>query len=150
MQHHPHEQDSKWTAFMRQLEAAEAAFVQGRPEAFKALWSHADDATICGGYGGKIEVGWQNVSARLDWASSKYSDGTRTRQELGASVSDNFAYLVQIETLEYRVAGTARRTTQQLRVTMVFRREPEGWRIVHRHADAQTRAQLPEEDGRSA
>jgi hypothetical protein len=140
----PCNEDAEWVAFMRELEAAEADFVQGRPERFKSLWSHAADATICGGYGGKIEAGWQNVSARLDWASSKYSDGTRTRQQLGGSVGDKFAYVVQAETLDYRVAGTTKRTSQQLRVTMVFRRGPEGWRIVHRHADAQTQAQPPQ------
>jgi ketosteroid isomerase-like protein len=35
-------------------------------------------------------------------------------------------------------------STQQLRATMVFRREPDGWRIVHRHADSQMSTQPPQ------
>ena len=44
--------DSKWTAFVAKLEAAEEEFVQGRPASFQALWSRADDVTLCGGFGG--------------------------------------------------------------------------------------------------
>jgi hypothetical protein len=44
--------DSEWTAFIAKLEAAEAEFVHGRPAAFQALWSRADDVTLCGGFGG--------------------------------------------------------------------------------------------------
>jgi len=41
--------NSEWMAFIAKLEAAEEEFVQGRPAAFQALWSHADDVTLCGG-----------------------------------------------------------------------------------------------------
>ncbi|MBV8942492.1 MAG: hypothetical protein JO240_12260 [Solirubrobacterales bacterium] len=43
--------------------------LQGKPEAFKALWSHADDVTIMGAFGG-FERGWDDVPQRLDWASA--------------------------------------------------------------------------------
>ena len=80
--------DSEWMAFIAKLEAAEE--VQGRPAAFQALWSHADDVTLCGGFGGPEP------------------------------------------------------STQELRATMVFRREPDGWRIVHRHADLQVTTRPPQ------
>ena len=70
--------DAEWTAFIAKLETAEEEFVQGRPAAFQALWSRADDVTLCGGFGG-VECGWQNVTERLGWVSQKYSDSTRTR-----------------------------------------------------------------------
>jgi ketosteroid isomerase-like protein len=38
-----------------------------------------------------------------------------------------------------RVASQSERSTQELRATMIFRRETDGWRIVHRHADLQSR-----------
>ena len=37
--------------------------VQGGPDPFKALWSHADDVVIMGAFGG-FERGWEEVSAR--------------------------------------------------------------------------------------
>ena len=77
--------NSGWGAFIKALETAEEEFVQGRPVAFKSLWSNADDVTLCGGFGG-IERGWQNVADRLDWESLKYADGSRTRQEILAGL----------------------------------------------------------------
>lgn len=135
--------DAAWRAFTERLDDAELEFAQGRPDDFKALWSHADDVTISGAFGGTIEHGWDAVARRLDWASSKYADGKRTRDEVSGAVADGFAYLVQRETIDFRVAGSDRRARQELRVTMVFRREASGWRIAHRHADAQTTAETP-------
>ena len=45
-----------------------------------------------------------------------------------------FAYTVGVE--RYRAWTPARELVENtLRVTHVYRREPEGWRIVHRHGD---------------
>ena len=134
--------DAEWSAFIVQLETAEEEFVQGRPAAFQALWSHADDVTLCGGFGG-VERGWKNVTDRLTWVSKKYSDGTRTREEISRMVGADFAYLVQTEVIRSRVASQAEPSNQELRATMVFRREADGWRIVHRHADSQMATRPP-------
>jgi hypothetical protein len=134
--------DSEWKVFMKKLELAEEEFVQGRPEAFKSLWSRADNVTLCGGFGG-IEYGWQNVARRLEWVSLKYTDGTRTREEISSFVSADFAYIVQIEVIHFRIAEQSTQATQELRATMVFRREEGEWKIVHRHADSQTTTKPP-------
>jgi ketosteroid isomerase-like protein len=134
--------NSEWTIFMAKLEAAEEEFVKGRPAAFQALWSLADDVTLCGGFGG-VERGWQNVTARLGWVSTKYSNGTRSREEISRMVGADLAYLVQTEIIRSQIGSQSEVSTQALRATMVFRREPDGWRIVHRHADLQTSTQPP-------
>jgi ketosteroid isomerase-like protein len=135
--------DSEWTTFMKKLETAEEEFVRGRPAAFKALWSHADDVTLCGGFGGRAERGWDNVAARLDWASSKYSDGSRRTETISGVVAAGFAYLVQLERIRFRAADRTEDLNLELRATMVFRREAGDWRIVHRHADSQIGSQAP-------
>jgi SnoaL-like domain len=134
--------DPEWTAFMAKLDAAEHEFAQGRPAAFKALWSHGDEVSLCGGFGG-VESGWDNVGTRLDWASSHISEGTRSREEIGSTVGADFAYLVQTEQIRFRVPGRAEQSTLDFRVTMVFRRDPDGWRIIHRHADSQIGTRAP-------
>jgi ketosteroid isomerase-like protein len=134
--------DSEWAAFMTKLEAAEHEFAQGRPAAFKALWSHSDDVSICGAFGG-IESGWKNVAARLDWASSQFSEGKRSREKIRSAIGIDFAYLVQTEQIRFCVPGRMEQSTLDLRVTMVFRRQTDGWRIVHRQADSQKNTQSP-------
>ena len=135
--------NAEWTEFIAMLERAEEEFVQGRPAAFQALWSHADDVTLCGGFGG-VERGWKNVTDRLSWVSQKYANGTRTREEISRMVGADFAYIVQKEVIRSRVASQAEPSTQELRATMVFRREADGWRIVHRHADLQMATKPPQ------
>jgi ketosteroid isomerase-like protein len=134
---------SEWKAFIAKLEAAEEEFVQGWPTAFQALWSRSDDITLCGGFGG-VARGREAVIARLDWVSAKYSGGTRSRQEISSMVGTDFAYLVQTEVIRSRLAGRSELSNQELRATMVFRREADGWRIVHRHADLQMQTQPPQ------
>ena len=135
--------NSEWTDFVKKLETAEEEFVQGRPAAFLALWSHSAGVTLCGGFGG-VEQGWQNVTNRLTWVSAKYAEGTRSREEISSFVGTDFAYLVQTEVIRSRVASQSEPSTQALRATMIFRHEIDGWRIVHRHADLQTRTQPPQ------
>ena len=135
--------DAEWTAFIAKLKTAEEEFVQGRPVAFQALWSRADDVTLCGGFGG-VERGWQNVTDRLSWVSKKYSDGTRTRAEISRLVAGDFAYLVQKEVIHSRLGFQVELSTLELRATMVFRREADSWRIVHRHADSQMATRPPQ------
>jgi hypothetical protein len=113
--------DSEWVAFMAKLEAAEEKFVRGHPAAFKVLWSHADDVTLCGAFG-RVERGWKNVAAGLDLASSKYSDGTRSRKEVSGTVGADLAYIVQAELIRSRLNGRTEESSLDLRVTMVFRR----------------------------
>jgi SnoaL-like domain len=134
--------DSEWIAFIAKLECAEQEFAQGRPAAFKALWAHGDEVSICGAFGG-VESGWDTVAARLDWASSQFSEGTRSREEIRSMVGADFAYVVQTEQIRFRIPGRTEESMLELRVTMVFRSGPEGWRIVHRQADSQRSTQLP-------
>ena len=143
MQYQP-DLDSKsiaeWTDFMAELDAAQEDFARGRPETFKALWSHAGDATLVGGLGGEVERGWDKVAARLDWASSHYADGRRSNDVVCGAVGADFAYLVRREIIAGQIGAEAGRSKQELRVTMVFRREDGRWRILHRHADSQISA----------
>ncbi len=134
---------TEFDAFLLKIDAAQEEFARGRPGEFKALWSRTDDVSLSGGHGGLVELGWEKVAARLDWASSTYVEGDRSNEIISRYVGGELAYLVRREIIEARIGGEAGRSRQELRVTMVFRREAEGWRIVHRHADSQTKAALP-------
>jgi SnoaL-like domain len=126
--------DACWAAFSSQLDEAESEFAQGRPEAFKALWSQGDDVSVYGAFGGLV-TGWREVARRLDWASSQMRQGSRGCAERCCVVSQDLAYIAQREWIRSCVGGAALPSITELRVTMVFRREALAWRVVHRHAD---------------
>jgi ketosteroid isomerase-like protein len=131
-------------AMLARVDAAQLELQNGRPAAFKALWSHGDDITLSGGFGGSIERGWEQISRRLDWVGTQFSKGTNTNERIAARASGDLGYVVQTEHIRFHVPGQAKESTRDYRVTMVFRREPEGWRIVHRQADSQMTKQSPQ------
>lgn len=124
-------------AFLIRADAAQKELQNGNVGNYKKLWSHSDDVTISGGFGGTIERGWQAVGARLDWASTQFSNGTNTIERLSTAADKNLGYVVQLEHIKFKVPGTGADATRDFRVTMIFRREKDGWKIVHRHADGQ-------------
>jgi hypothetical protein len=125
------------------VDAAQLELQRGRPAAFKALWSRADDVTLSGGFGGTIEKGWGQVGRRLDWVGTQFSKGSNTIERLVTGESGDLGYVVQLEHIRFHAPGQAQESRRDYRVTMVFRRESEGWRIVHRQADSQMTKQLP-------
>jgi len=53
--------------------------------------------------------------------------------------------VVQRENVRFTVPGNAEDSLLQIRATWIFRRERDGWRIIHRHADSQIDRQGPAE-----
>jgi len=51
---------------------------------------------------------------------------------------------VQIEHIRFHVPGQANESTRDYRVTMLFRHESDGWRIIHRQADSQMKKEAPQ------
>jgi len=129
--------------FLAKVDAAQLELQNGKADAFKVIWSRADDITLSGGFGGTIEKGWENVGKRLDWVGKQFSNGTNTIERLVANANGNLGYVVQLEHLRFKVPGQEIETTRDYRVTMIFRREPAGWRIIHRQADSQMAKQAP-------
>ena len=132
-------------AFFEKVSQAEAELFRGRPEALKALWTRAPDVTLFGVSGGNGEHGWDQVDQRLDWTSTQYSEGSLTTERIASYVTGNLGYVVQLETVRFKVLGRAEESLLQIRATWIFRREREGWRIVHRHADSLIKRQGPAE-----
>jgi ketosteroid isomerase-like protein len=119
------------------VDAAQVELQNGRPAAFKALWSQTDEVTLSGGFGGRIEKGWPAISSRLDWVATRFSKGTSRIERIATHASGELGYVIQAEHLQYRVPGDTSDSTRDYRVTMIFRRQAGEWRIVHRQADSQ-------------
>ena len=66
--------NSSWDAAMAQLAAAQREFMSGDATGLQRLYSHRDDVTVMGGFGG-FERGWVELGPRLAWAASQFHGG---------------------------------------------------------------------------
>lgn len=139
----PADSSAAFEAFLDEADAAQLEFQQGRPAQYIALWSHAPDVTLGGGFGGEFEKGWEGVRSRLQWAGSQFLNGQHDIHRIAYAASGNLGYLVQTEHLTFNTPGKAERLERDYRVTMLFRREEGKWRIIHRHADSQNEKAAP-------
>jgi ketosteroid isomerase-like protein len=133
---------STFERFLDAVDAAQIELQNGRPGPFKALWSRRDDSTLAGGFGGPVSKGWTQISDRLDTVGKQFSNGRHKATRIVASASGEIGYVVQLEHIDYQVPGQPGDSSRDYRVTMIFRREAEGWRIVHRQADTQLTNQM--------
>ena len=121
---------------LAELAFADAEFAAGRPGGFQNLYSHGDDVTIFGAFGG-YDRGWDTVGPRLAWAAAQFTPSTATLQRtlLTATFGTELGYTVTLEGAPgtTTIAGTS--DMNRLRVTHVYRLEEDHWKIVHRHAD---------------
>ena len=136
--------DSAFSSMLDAVDAAQLELQNGRPAAFKALWSHTDDITLSGGFGGNVERGWEMIGSRLDWVGAQFSNGTHQHERIATGVSGDLGYVVQAEHVRFTVPGKTTESTRDYRVTMIFRREAGQWKIVHRQADSQVVKQAPQ------
>jgi ketosteroid isomerase-like protein len=127
-------------ALLHRMVAALNALLTGDPQPFNALWSHADDVSVFGGFGG-VERGWDPVEQDTRLAASRFTDGQLigiALVSLGASANGDLAFSVWIERAQARLAGSDAAIPLAVRVTHIFRREEGAWRLLHRHGDRST------------
>ncbi len=128
-------------SLIEQYHLALDAFMKGNPEPAKELFSHQDDMTLANPYGPPVR-GWARVAQTLEHAASLRRDGELVGAEIVSKyVTDELAYVVEIERMRAKVGERQDITPYALRVTMIFRPEGGTWKVIHRHADPITAAQ---------
>jgi ketosteroid isomerase-like protein len=128
--------DPTFRAFMPRFESATEAFINGNSQLWLEHASRRDDVTIMGGWGA-YERGWKDVGPRYDWAAARFRpSGAKLAVEyLASGVSGDLAYTVAIERSESLVVGQEKPRMHELRVTHLFRKDGDTWKLIHRHAD---------------
>ena len=110
-------------------------FARGDPGPMKALFSEHDDVTLANPFGPAVR-GAEEVRDALDYASSRFRDGTLERAEsLATYATDDLATILEIEHWRARVGESEEMSSFVLRASSTLRREGERWKLVHRHAD---------------
>lgn len=98
----------------------------------KELYDRRDEITLGNPFGG-FGRGWEGVEEQLDRAASYYRAGEATGIDaISELVSTDIAYCVLIERGRAKVGGSSEISDLVIRVTCVYAREDDGWKLVHR------------------
>ncbi len=92
-------------------------------------------ATFFGPMGG-YRQGAQEVWSQYEHDARSFESGAENQLEiLHMAASDGLAYWVGFQRATAHVRGKAEAIPFNLRVTELFRREGDSWKLIHRHAD---------------
>jgi ketosteroid isomerase-like protein len=118
---------------LEQQRRANDAMFSGDPEPYMNLWSRKDPVSLFGAWG-PCQKGWDDISRTLRWVGTRFADGQMSFDLDVVHVGTDTAHTGGYEQGRVRLDGRAL-TPLRSRVTHVYRRVPDGWRIVHRHGD---------------
>jgi len=122
--------------FMKRREDASRAFVNGDAKPLDKIATHTSPATIFGPKGDFVE-GADQVNAANERGAKFFETGSESDFEiLQMSANAGLAYWAGIQRATVRMHGKKEAIPMDLRVTEVFRRECDEWKLIHRHADA--------------
>jgi ketosteroid isomerase-like protein len=76
------------------------------------------------------------VNSIYERDAARFTSGNTSFEILQMAASDDIAYWVGFQQAMARLDGSTGKIPFTLRVTEVFRREGEEWKLVHRHADS--------------
>ena len=111
------------------------AFINGDPEPQKRLWSRWAGVTLANPVGPPA-TGPAQVFAAMDSAAAAIRSGENLTYDVISSYATvDLAYDVALQGGSMKLGESPDMVSVALRVTSVFRREDDGWKLVHRHAD---------------
>src|SRR5918999_4171611 len=116
-----------------QFYAALNSTLDGDSSPMEEIWSHGSDVSAMHPFGGRM-VGWEEVGASWEQAAQAFSGGQVAVDEMVVvPISEDAAYTLGTE----HVQGSIGEETVGIdwRATNIYRREADGWKIVHHHTD---------------
>lgn len=123
-----HEEFMSWVHSV--LRDAEVALHNGDAQPRRAIWSRNDPVTVFGAW--KNASGQTEVEELFAHLENSFSDCTSFEFELlEAEVLGDVAYTVGLEHTSTSINGEP--STYTLRVTQIYRRDGDEWKVVHRH-----------------
>ena len=125
-----HDFDSAVESYQQAL----VSFLKGDAGPVLEHFSEQDDVTLANPLGAP-RLGRAAVEQAVSEASSHFEDGYMDFEEISRVATPDLGYVVWIERGEVRLVGTETMAPSSLRVTMIFRREGDTWKVAHRHAD---------------
>jgi ketosteroid isomerase-like protein len=115
-------------------------YLKGDPKPAMELFSRRDDVTLANPLGPPHRGPTEVARAAAEGAAQVSEGSVRGFEEVSRYSTPDLGYIVQIERAEARLGGSGNISPIALRVTMIFRREGNTWKVAHRHADPITTA----------
>lgn len=113
---------------------ANAALMRGDIAAYRAMLGYTADFLLMSPFGGTPTRGADMSEEAWARMGRFFRNGSFAQELVQAYASEDMAVLALIERCYVEVGGLPAQEWA-LRVTLVFRREGEAWRLAHRHAD---------------
>ena len=115
-------------------------YLKGDPGPVTEFFSRRDDVTLANPLG-PPRRGPAEVDKAIAEGAANLKDGSVRRvEEVSRYSTPELGYVVQLERTQARLPDSENMTPFVLRVTMIFRREGDTWKVAHRHADPITTA----------
>ena len=129
------EEQQSFEAFMKKRQTVAQAYVEGDSTALAEIVARVLPATFFGPSGG-VRAGTETVAAAYARDAEGFAPGGETHLEvLHQGASEGIGYWVGFQHAKAKLRGKAKLMPMKLRVTEVFQREGQDWKLVHRHAD---------------
>jgi ketosteroid isomerase-like protein len=121
--------------FMKRRDDAARAYVRGDATPLSRIVARGGDATFYAPRGGFVQGADEVFSTYERDAAAFAPGGESSFKILQMGASDGLAYWVGFQRASAHIRGRTEAVPFNLRVTEVFRREGDEWKLVHRHAD---------------
>jgi ketosteroid isomerase-like protein len=130
----PRAEDAGVARLVQQSQVANAALMRGDIDTYRALLQLSSDFVLMSPFGGTPSRGADITSERWDAMRQFFRNGMLRQELVHSWVSADMVTLATIEHAHVEVGGLPAQDWT-LRVTLVYCREGETWRLAHRHAD---------------
>jgi ketosteroid isomerase-like protein len=126
---------AEFEQFMAIRDDAARAYVNGDAEPVDGLATDTAPASFFGPDGGVVTEPAAIRAAFRSGAQLFAPGGESTLEVLDARAAGDVGYWCGIQHATVHLASDDSTVAMPLRITEIFRREPDGWKLVHRHAD---------------
>lgn len=121
--------------FMERRKQASDAFINGDPGPVDEMATHVSPATLFGPSGNCLEGADEVNAANKKGAESFQPGGENQFDILQTDSGPRIGFWAGIQRTTLKMKGKEKPVSMDLRVTEIFVRQGEEWKLVHRHAD---------------
>jgi ketosteroid isomerase-like protein len=114
--------------------ACNAELMRGDMAAYRALISYTEDFTLMSPFGGEPTHGRDLTPERWQAMGRFFRNGAFAQEVVQTYATQDMVVLALIERCRVEIGGLPFQEWP-LRVTLVYRRDGDEWRLAHRHAD---------------